>query len=498
MNPIDKYFARRLSRKQTRWQDIPNPSTWSPPDENDETIWNGTPYWGEGSLRNLNDPQAQVDAYRSWPYICIDRNSSAISSQTLRLYQQKGKQVPFALGRRAITEPQMKHLRSRKHLERYMVKAEDFEEVTAHPFLAMMRNVNSIFNEADMWKLTETYMGLTGNCFWLPLIDKRNEPIGLWVLEAHKTKVVLGSTLKDYIKAYVYRTRGGMDLVFNVEEVVHHKYPNPHEPAVGMAPTLALADSVEVNQEIYVYEKATFRNMARPDGVLQQDPDRPLNVEAYDRLKEQWMQTYRGAGNAGRVALLEPGVEYQAISFPPKDLAHLEGRKLTREEIAAGYGVPMALLSPIGANKAISQVAYKQYMRDTVAPKLKLYEQKINEQLIPLYEGGESMFVAFDNPVPEDREFELKELEMKLKTGYTAINLEREKAGEDTVEWGDEPILPNTMSPLSDRPEPTPPGAGFPPGGPQQEEPEEEPKALDYDLLAEKVADRLLEEHGIY
>lgn len=487
MNAIDRYFARRLyrqGRKQQRWQEVPNPAHWERPDEDDESIWTGSASWGPGGAGRLDDPQHQVGAFKSWPYVCIDRNSNTVSDQTLRLYQQKGKKIPFALGRREITQPQMKYLRSKPNLQHYLGKAADFEEVTQHPFLSMMRQVNSLFNEADLWKLTETYMGLTGNCFWLPLLGKLGEPIGLWVFESQRTRVVLGENIMNYIRAYVYRTKSGADLPFKVEEIVHHKYPNPHEPAVGMSPVLALSDSVHVNQEIYVYERATFRNMARPDGVLQQDKDRPLTVEAADRLKENWLQIYRGTEKTGNVALLEPGLEYKAISFAPKDLAHLDGRKLTREEIAAGFGVPMALLSPIGANKAVSEVAYKQYMRDTIAPKLKLYEQKINEQLIPLYEGGEQLFVAFDSPVPENREFALKELDAKLKSGYTSINIEREAVGAEAVEWGDVPILPATMMPLGSAPAPEP---GAPP-------PPEEPKEIDYDLLAEKIADRVIEE----
>jgi len=140
-------------------------------------------------------------------------------------------------------------------------------------------------------------------------------------------------------------------------------------------------------------------------------------------------------------------MKFKPISIKPKDLNHLEGRKLTREEIADGLGVPMPLLSPDKSNLANATVAYKQYMRDTVDPKLKLYEQKMNEQLMRLYED-DNIFCAFDDCIPEDRDFKLKEQESKLKTGYSSINLERKKQGEEEVEWGKVPILPMNMLPF--------------------------------------------------
>jgi len=232
---------------------------------------------------------------------------------------------------------------------------------------------------------------------------------------------------------------------------------------------------------MYTYERAQFRNMARPDGVLEIPAEQPLSDAEYDRLKAEWRRTYGSSRRSGKTAILEGGVTYKAISMSPRDLGHIEGRKLTREEIADGYGVPMPLLSPSGSNKAVSKTAYDQYMRDTIGPKLKLYEQKINEQLLPMFEGGENLFVAFDNPVPEDRDFALKKRDADLKSGYTSINIEREAAGEEVVDWGDVPILPANMIPL---------GSATPA---QVQAAGQEPKEIDYERLSSEIAETILE-----
>jgi len=212
-----------------------------------------------------------------------------------------------------------------------------------------------------------------------------------------------------------------------------------------------LSDSVIVHKKIYRYERAQFKNMARPDIAVELDKDTTMTDKEYKTAKKRWHETFGGEDKSGQVAFLEGGGKVKKISMTPKELSHLAGRKLTMEEIAAGYGIPAALLLP-DPRVANIQVAYKQYLRDTVDPKLKLYEQKINEQILWKYKDGEHLFCAFDNCVPEDREFLLKERESKLKTGYSSINLERVKDGEEEVDWGDKPILPMTMQPLGTLP----------------------------------------------
>jgi SPP1 gp7 family putative phage head morphogenesis protein len=128
-------------------------------------------------------------------------------------------------------------------------------------------------------------------------------------------------------------------------------------------------------------------------------------------------------------------------------MSFLQGRKSTREEIAAIFGVPQSLLTTESVNRANAETGEYSYMKNTILPRTRRAEQKINEKLLPMYD--ERLFCAFDNPVPEDKEHRLKEVEMHLKTGYSSPNLERQIDGLDEVEWGNEPLLPMNIRPLS-------------------------------------------------
>ena len=188
--------------------------------------------------------------------------------------------------------------------------------------------------------------------------------------------------------------------------------------------------------------------MGRLEGAFETDNE--LSQYEFERLKEEIAMTFRGTENAGKSPLLEKGVKYKSYGATPRDLSFLNGRSKVKEEILNAYGQSLGLWDK-DSTRANATVANENFMRDAIRPRLIRTEEKINEKLTPQFD--ESLFVAFDDPVPQDKEFRLKQIESNLKSGYASINMERLDDNQDPVEWGDEPILSNTMSPLSERSE---------------------------------------------
>jgi len=468
---------------------MPFPGNWSAPDINDESIWTGLSTWGQGSEgATLSSVTAQLSNNKSWVYICNAYNARAIARQKLRLYKGKAASVLQAKQTRGISKNALNHLKQNAGIDRWMTKAKgEVVEIVEHPVLKLLQSVNPMLNQLDLWMLTETNMGLTGNAYWWLRENSFGEPYQIWVWSSDKMRIILGADLDNYVKAYVY-TGGEQDVPFDPKVILHHKYPNPLSPAIGLSPVMALSDSIIINTDIYRYERAQFRNMARPDGVLEM-PESLDDVE-FDRLKSEWNEAYRGAEKSGKVAILEGGVTYKAISVSPREMNHLEGRKMTREEISDGYGIPMSLLSPEKSNRANATVAYAQYMRDTIDPKLKLYEEKINEKLLPLFGEGEELFVAFDNCIPEDRDFTLKENLTSIKAGYRTWNEIRQEQGREPYDgFGDIPVIPQNMVEFGTAPPPVP---VIEPPKEEPKKPTEEDEEKAINALAASLAARMI------
>lgn len=418
---------------------------WPKPSVGDESIWMGGNTWGDSAMRDrIENPQDQIRYYKSWTFVCVNYNSKTVAGQTLRLYvrKRKGRSIQKAMQRRGLTVPVPKtryaFLRSNKGLDPWLSAGDDVEELIEHPWLTMMKKPNAVLKQADLWMYTEMFMGLTGNCYWWKRPGPLDEPGQLWIMETQYVTPVPGKSMDQYLLGYLYQV-GVRRVPFAVEDVCHHKYPNPFSMIKGYSPLQGICDSVKTNESMNRYEKALFRNMARPDGVIEMDES--LGDPEYKRLKREWDKAMKGEDKQGQVVIMEGGGKYKQISMTPRELNNLQGRKITKEEIANGYGVPLPLVTA-DTNLANLRAANEQYMRDTIAPKLMMYEQNINADVIPDYEGGEDLFAAFDDCVPEDKIMKLKERETNLRCAYTTVNQERAKDGEEPQDgYGDVPLV---------------------------------------------------------
>lgn len=102
-----------------------------------------------------------------------------------------------------------------------------------------------------------------------------------------------------------------------------------------------LAESV-ASLPLHLYRRGTAGNREKAE-------EHPLFFLLHDepnpeRLRNSWNAAYGGAGNAGKVAILEEGMTFTPVSISPQDAQLLEKRKFTVEEICRIFRVPPHLV----------------------------------------------------------------------------------------------------------------------------------------------------------
>jgi len=379
--------------------------------------------YGKDSQMNMDE---MVANYKSWPYACINRNAFSIAKTDLYIYK----------------ETQNK-------------QGEELEQIFQHPFLELLKNVNPFFNKFELWTITSIYLELTGNAYWWIPKSMLGIPEVIWSIPANWVKIVPSE--QKFIAGYVVKTpQQGTPIPFDEEEIVHFKYPSPFSLYYGASPLQAAAYGVDLNNHTKTWGINFFMNNAQPSGVLE-TPD-SLTAEQFTRLRDMWNNKYRGSENAGKMAILEKGLKYNQIGSDMSKMNFTDLSRNVRDEILAVFGVPASKLGLVeDVNRANAEANDYTYQKETVLPRLRLIEEKLNEKMMPLYDVG--LVCKFDNPVPEDKEFRLKESVEHIRTGYSSIDDER-------VEDDREPYdLPETTVPLL-------PMSLIPAGTPQ-EEPEE-------------------------
>jgi HK97 family phage portal protein len=204
---------------------------------------------------------------------------------------------------------------------------------------------------------------------------------------------------------------------------------------------------------MYEYEENLFENKARTGGVMESSTE--ITPQEVERLREEWQQKYAGNPGAGKMPILPPGLKFIKDTMTNEELSFIEGRRITREEICAGFDVPISLLDP---NSIRSNVEAGQYFHAKygIAPRLRKIEEKLNEMLLPMFDDSGQIFCAFDDPVPENRELELKESVEFVNAGIKTRNEVRADMDDEPIDGGDEAYISSLMVPLGQPPPPTP------------------------------------------
>ena len=403
-------------------------------------------WYYERELASPENYTSLLNAYKSWVYVCASKNATSFASFPLRLYVAKPSKSKMLVETRPISKETKRFLCSKEmgHLDRYLRKAVEVEEVLEHPFIELMKNVNPFMNEFELKEMTCLNQELTGNNYWYLLNNNMGLPIQIWIVPPDKMKII--PSKEEFIRGYMYKN-GLNEVAFDKLEIVHYKYPSPTSAYYGMGVVGAIAHAYNINENMNRYENSLFANMARPDGIL--TTDFPINPDEQTRMGNEWNQRYSGVNKVGKTAILANGLKYQQISINPKDLNFLEGRKVTKEEIVNGFGQTLALYDK-DANRANSDAAIYMLMRDAISPRHRRNEQKINEQILPRYD--ERLFCVYENCVPEDKEFKQKVRTEGVNT-YITVNEIRKEEGREDVEGGDTLYVSSLLMPLGTKPD---------------------------------------------
>ena len=432
-----------------------------------DTSWASGQYWGEG-LAELGSKKPQskaemVEQLTSWVYICAQVNSTAVASVPLGLYvaSETGGKSWTTITTKAVAKPVAKYLRGNAGLRPWIVKGEEIEEVTEHPFLALMQNVNPFMNGSDLRELTSIFLDLTGEAYWYIVRNALGVPAELWPIPSQYVTPIPGKTLKEFIIGYEYG-RGRVKQTLRIEDVIPFSFPNPANPYKGMSCVRGVADAIFVNAKINEYVESMFENKARVGGIFM--PDMTMSLPEITRAREELKEKYTGARKAGMSMMLPPGVKFERDYVTPDEMAYIEGKKITREEICIAFGVPISVLVSTDVNRANAESGDYRHAKNGVLPRLRKIEEKLNEKLLPMFDP--QLFCAFENPIKDDRTIILAENTQYVGAGVLTINDVRSELGKEPIDGGDEPLVSGLLIPLSQavaEPEPAPAPIIMPP-----------------------------------
>lgn len=406
--------------------------------------WTGTTFVDVFQRNRQPSANELLAELKGTAWTCASTNAAACANYAPRLYVTTHAGQPAPKCRTRALDPEVeRRVRALATLPTQQAKAAKIEEVLEHPLLTLLRQVNPVHNGFDLWELTTLYQEVHGSAYWYLNINALGVPGEIWVLPSQNVTPKREPDSRALVDYYLYRT-GRSEQRFSPGAIIHFRYPDPRDPyTAGLSPLRACFEQVALMSDYAAMKKSIYENNAIPSALV--SPEEPIGEEERDRLEAQWNSKFR-RGGSGRVLVGESGLKVQVLSHSMGDLAALADMRATKEDICNAFHVPLSFLTS-ETNLANLEAAEHQHMAKAIAPRLQRRDEKLNEQLVPLFDPSGRLFVASDDPVPANRAHTLQQQETDLKYGIVTINEVRQERGLPPVDWGNTPWLPLQWAP---------------------------------------------------
>ncbi|MGE2714203.1 phage portal protein [Mycolicibacterium litorale] len=247
---------------------------------------------------------------------------------------------------------------------------------------------------------------------------------------------------------------------YDADQVVYFRGYSANED-VGVSPLESLRQILAEDWEGSRMRAQVMRNGARVSGYIERPPQSTSGVkdwskEARERFRLQWQQQYVGDGpQAGGTPILEDGMKFVEASQTAKDLQYIEGRKLTREEVASSYFIPppmVGILDKASFSNITEQ--HKMLYQDTLGPWLTMIQEEIELQLIPDFEPiWTDFYVEFNLREKLTGSFVERQDAISKAVGAPTMTINEARALDNRppIEGGDELVRPLNVTQNGDQ-----------------------------------------------
>ncbi len=393
----------------------------------------------------IRDSRSMLERIQSWVYVAMERNATEVSRGTLRLYHpDKKKTNGYKI--RPLNTTRLSYLKGVNRLA-----SEQAVEIETHPLLRVMAAPTPLLDCCSFLWLVTAYLQLFGEAFVYKGRGSRGEVKELWPLPNHWVRMILGP--ENVIDFYEFR-HGGAYERFPAEDVVHIRKPSPIDMVAALGPLKGILQAAETNLRFAEWQNAFFQNYAVPDILLIPD-DEQVSQPQVETLITDWEASHGGWRRRGKVDIMPFNVKVERLGMSMKEIRSKETLDGIKNEILSGFGVPPQVITTDGATFNNLRQGLQLWQRNTIGSYQVVIASALNRQLLPeWFEVANPIdppaFLAFDNPVSEDKQTDTELRILRIKGGLASTNEGRAEEGSDPVEGGDEVRIESGLVRLND------------------------------------------------
>ena len=246
-----------------------------------------------------------------------------------------------------------------------------------------------------------------------------------WIISSESDTAYSPDTIR------ICNRQGGQAVDVPRSEFIQFKTYSAGNPGGYLSPISALRQTLEEQIGSGRFRKQLWRN----SGVLNAQIIRPKDVTPWDdeqrkkfatAFREAWSN---GGSKAGRIPIMEDGMEIKPFSTSFKEAEWAESVKLSRESVAAAYGVnPSLIWHSSTQTYASAKDNARALYAECLGPVIQMFQQRINAFLLPMIGADRSTYVEFDLQEKLKGSFEEQASIMQTATGRPWMTVDEARA----------------------------------------------------------------------
>lgn len=283
---------------------------------------------------------------------------------------------------------------------------------------------------------------LYGNAYAVIERDLTGRPKALHKLRADCVQV---SRNEEGLPVYAHLSAryGRPEHIYQGYDIFHLRAPSL-DGLLGETPIYLVRNIIAVELEAERFVASFFKNGARPAGIIKVAGT--LTEEALKRLRQSWQAITGGAENAGRVAILESGYQWEKVSVDPEEAKLVELRGYCRSQIAAAFNVPVHMVGDATkVSYASAEQADGEFVKHCLGNWASRFEEEAARKLIRPGEGIET-HISFDALLRGDLSTRFAAYSVALNNGFLTINEVRERENYAPVDGGNSVRAPVNLA----------------------------------------------------
>lgn len=242
----------------------------------------------------------------------------------------------------------------------------------------------------------------------------------------------------------------GKQYFFKSDEVMHFKTWYSLDGITGQPVRKILKDTVGGALESQNYMNNLYENGLSASMAMQYLGD--LDEKRRKALENKFANALTGPENAGKVIPVPIGLQLTPLNMSMADAQFFELKKYSALQIAGAFGIkPNQINNYEKSSYANSETQQLAFLIDTMAYRLKMYEEEINAKVLTPKKQKEGYFYKFNEKaiLRTDSKTQMENVTKAVNNGLYTVNEGREYLDKPTVEGGDVAMVNGNYIPLT-------------------------------------------------